>query len=268
MKSNILNKFKIVFGQYCATNQFVELSMRCILIEHENDLENRSDFIDLANKYSLTLTSHNVNQLANSVSRSYIFNVHACFEAFLNDLLDHIKNFGRNALKEKDAGDSLLKHICGYLYPKGIPNDLKPSFDVCEYYRLVRNDSAHGIGSSTVKEKDVKKAQSLVLDRDAKFSKLIAPNAPNELTFDDFVMFARSANALACALFSSFKYDYNKIMVALDDRTNSRIKKLKNDRKRCENYIYALISTNYKDSSTLKNDIHMFCDSLIRSPNG
>lgn len=268
MEKNILNNFKIVFGQYCATNQFVELSMRCTLTEHENDLENRPEFIKLASKYSLTLTSHNVKQLVNSVSRSYIINVHACFEVFLSDLLDHIKQFGREALENKEAGDSLLKYICSYVYPKGIPTELKPSFDVCEYYRLVRNDSAHGIGNSSIKSKDIKKAQALSLNCDAKYCKLKAPNAPDELTFDDFVMFARSANTLVCALYSSFEYDYNKILFALDERTKSKIRKLKGDRERSENYIYALICTEYKGSPTLKNDIHIFCDSLIRSPNG
>lgn len=242
--------------------------MRCILAEHENDLANRPEFIELASKYSLTLTSHNVEQLINSVSRSYIINVHACFEVFLSDLLEHIKHFGRDALEGKKDGDSLLTYICSYVYPNGIPKELKPSFEVCEYYRLVRNDSVHDIGNSSIQSKDIKKVQSLSLDCDAKYSKLKAPNAPNELTFDDFVMFARSANALACALYSSFEYDNSKILTALDECSKSKIKKLRADRERCENYLYALICTEYKSSPTLKHDIHIFCDSLIRSPNG
>ena len=37
-KKNILNNFKDVLGQYCAINQFIELSKRCFVLDHEKDM--------------------------------------------------------------------------------------------------------------------------------------------------------------------------------------------------------------------------------------
>lgn len=45
---NILNNFKKILGQYCAINQFIELSKRCFVLDHEEDMKNRENFIDLA----------------------------------------------------------------------------------------------------------------------------------------------------------------------------------------------------------------------------
>ena len=53
---NILNNFKKILGQYCAINQFIELSKRCFVLDHEEDMKNRENFIDLATYHSITLT--------------------------------------------------------------------------------------------------------------------------------------------------------------------------------------------------------------------
>ena len=41
-KKNILNNFKDVLGQYCAINQFIELSKRCFVVDHEEDMASRN----------------------------------------------------------------------------------------------------------------------------------------------------------------------------------------------------------------------------------
>ncbi len=56
-KKNILNSFKYVLGQYCAINQFVELSKRCFIADHDSELQTRSSFIELATKQGITLTN-------------------------------------------------------------------------------------------------------------------------------------------------------------------------------------------------------------------
>lgn len=51
-KKNILNNFKDVLGQYCAINQFIELSKRCFVLDHEKDMATRENFIALATRNS------------------------------------------------------------------------------------------------------------------------------------------------------------------------------------------------------------------------
>ena len=84
-KKNILNNFKDVLGQYCAINQFIELSKRCFVLDHEKDMATRENFIALATRNSVTLTDYNAENMVNAISRSYIVNVNLCFETFLKE---------------------------------------------------------------------------------------------------------------------------------------------------------------------------------------
>ena len=74
-RKNALNNFKDALGQYCAINQFIELSKRCFVSEHEKEIENRESFINLATRHSITLTDYNAENMVNAISRSYIVNV-------------------------------------------------------------------------------------------------------------------------------------------------------------------------------------------------
>ena len=62
-KKNILNNFKDVLGQYCAINQFIELSKRCFVVDHEEDMASRENFIALATRNSITLTDYNAENM-------------------------------------------------------------------------------------------------------------------------------------------------------------------------------------------------------------
>lgn len=42
--------------------------------------------------------------MVNAISRSYIVNVHLCFETFLKEICNEIKIFGKNPYQEKLQG--------------------------------------------------------------------------------------------------------------------------------------------------------------------
>lgn len=54
-EKNALNNFKDVLGKYCAISQFVELSKRCFVVEHQNEIQKRDTFVELATEYAVTL---------------------------------------------------------------------------------------------------------------------------------------------------------------------------------------------------------------------
>ena len=90
-KKNILNNFKDVLGQYCAINQFIELSKRCFVVDHEEDMASGENFIALATGNLITLTDYNAENMVNAISRSYIVNVNLCFETFLKDVCSQVR---------------------------------------------------------------------------------------------------------------------------------------------------------------------------------
>ena len=61
--------------------------------------------------------------------------------------------------------------------------------------------------------KEYKRLQKYNFKVEAKFAKLLAPNEYENISFDDFVMFARSCVELATYLFNSISYDYEKIIL-------------------------------------------------------
>ena len=86
-----MNNFKNILGRYCAINQFVELSKRCFLVEHEKEIQQRECFVELATKHSVTLTNYDAETMVAEIYRSYIVNVHLCFETFLKDVCSQVR---------------------------------------------------------------------------------------------------------------------------------------------------------------------------------
>lgn len=159
-KKNILNRFKDVLGQYCAINQFVELSKRCFIADYDSEIHTRNSFIELATQKEITLTSYDSEYMINAISRSYIVNVHLCFETFLKEICNEIKNFGNNVYQEKLQEDSWLKCAVKNIVNKKLSQDNQALFDLCEYYRLVRNTAVHDLCDVKSHEKEFRKLQN------------------------------------------------------------------------------------------------------------
>ena len=75
----------------------------------------------------------------------YIVNVHLCFETFLKDVCRQINKYGKNEYKPRIQEESYLscavRNICG----NNLSDDMKPLYELCEYYRLIRNTSVHDL---------------------------------------------------------------------------------------------------------------------------
>ena len=175
-KKNILNNFKDVLGQYCAINQFIELSKRCFVLDHEKDMATRENFIALATRNSVTLTDYNAENMVNAISRSYIVNVNLCFETFLKDACTQVRKYGRGTYQDKVQEQSWLKCATNNIIQDKLPADKQAIYDLCEYYRLIRNSAVHDLCEVDDHIKEYKKLQKYDFKVEAKFSKLSAPN--------------------------------------------------------------------------------------------
>lgn len=99
---NAINKFKQILGEYCAINQFVELSKRVFAYDHESDLSNIESFISLSEKHKLAIATYDLSQMTLKISLSYIVNVHQCFETFLKEVYNLNRAYGLDAGEEKN----------------------------------------------------------------------------------------------------------------------------------------------------------------------
>ncbi len=260
-KKNILNNFKDVLGQYCAINQFIELSKRCFVADYNTEIQTRNSFIELATQKEITLTSYDSEYMVNAISRSYIVNVHLCFETFLKEACNEIKKFGKNPYQEKLKSDSWLRCAVKNIVNEKLSKDYQALFDLCEYYRLIRNTAVHDLCDVESHEKEYKKLQGYNFKKDTKFAKLIAPNEYEKISFDDFVMFSRSCVELATYLFNLISYDYIKIINAIPQTQILKWKKYKLER--CEKAILAYINTLFRADKNLELQIYYLVDSIM-----
>ena len=267
-EKNVLNRFKDILGQYCAICQFMELSKRCFVNDHAQDIVSREKFICLATKNEVTLTNYDAEAMIYAISRNYIVNVHLCLETFLKEVEEQLKIYGRNTYQVRLTGESYLSCITRNLVPEKLPKNIQEIYDLCEYYRLVRNLSVHdlcNVGKRAEVYKNYVRAYNQIqkynYKKDAKFDKLSAPNEYANISFDDFVMFARSCVELATYLFQNIAYDYEKIILKIPHKQIVKWKRY--DRQRCERVIVAYLNTVFAVDHTLEGQISHLVDLVM-----
>ena len=132
---------------------------------------------------------------------------------------------------------------------------------LCEYYRLIRNSAVHDLCEVDDHIKEYKKLQKYDFKVEAKFSKLVAPNEYDNISFDDFVMFARSCVELATYLFNHISYDYEKIVSDATNPQKADWKKYTKERR--EKAILNYINTLFRVDDTLDAEIAYLADIVM-----
>ncbi len=94
--------------------------------------------------------------MVNAISRSYIVNVNLCFETFLKDMDAEIKCFGKKAHNAKDPKESWLECVVNNVVGK-LPKEYQKLYELCNYYRLVRNTAVHDLRDVRTLDKKFKK---------------------------------------------------------------------------------------------------------------
>lgn len=214
MNENILSAFKNELGYVNATNQYVELSVR--ITERDYGIELKNDLRNLARSVNL-----NVSTLAEDymcrISKSYIVNIHSCFENFLKTFR-HLPGSPTNVTSiSKTKDDDWLEWTLNIAIPD-IEKEIKNDIAICGYYRLIRNIIVHnGEYSSSIKNK-----RAMINRNDN--PRLDAPNDLISLNFDDQVLFSRAAYNVAKYIFNKSQYDINAIIEANKDNLIDLIK--------------------------------------------
>ena len=62
----------------------------------------------LATEHAVTLTNYDADSMVCEICRSYIVNVHLCFETFLKDVCWQINKYGKNEYKPRIQEESYL----------------------------------------------------------------------------------------------------------------------------------------------------------------
>ncbi len=254
-EQNILKRFKKNLGEYCAVNQFAEVAKETLLDEHAKDLKTRDGIIELASKYSIGLKEFEIEPIVNNLSKIYIVNVHLCFETYLKDLYNFIKLYGEKNIVKKAEEESWLQCVTKNVFGRSIPEGRTAEWKLCEYYRLVRNKTVHDLCEEKFEIGEFENLAAYEFDLSAKTRTLKAPNKYTEITYDDFMLYARYCLRVAICLFENTNLDYVKVVKNAPKEVVKGWKKELNNPKRLEESMLSYIKHLFKRNSEEMYDV-------------
>jgi hypothetical protein len=131
----------------------------------------------------------------------YIVGAYQQLDGFLKDLIsevDEVCNRTSRQRSDKEAPIDWALDVLPGSKPRNIRRIWEERYSVLEYYRIVRNAFTHTVKQSSV-DAALRKAEAWSPIFKADFG-LDAPNPPDALTFDDFLLFTRVIKYVATDL--------------------------------------------------------------------
>lgn len=267
-EKQIYNQFKARLGEYCSVCQFTELSTKCFNSNYSSILQNSNNFSSLCSDHGVSLSSNDVGKAITHMPQTYILIIHICFEEFLQKLYNELRKTSLNAFSEKKDGESYLECIYKNIRTKNRSKTVDASYELCEYYRLVRNYIVHqNINVKAVKAKYQTVSNLYDSSITKRYGKLHAPNLPEKLSFDDFIFFSKSCLEISTYLHKSLKLDNYKILKTANKKTLYKWKNQTVERRRTS--IQKYIQHYYRLDSSLQEDLptlERFVDEYNSSP--
>ncbi len=212
---NILNEFKIIMGSANVTNQYVELQKRYFESHYFDQNSTPGNLEETSKRYGLNLSSlYDKHKIDTNISNSYILNIHASFTYFIDQYCE-LPGFPFGGNTEKI--DSLT-WIVSNLYAKESdrPDDMQVWYEICNYYRLVRNKIVHMKNKKQLTH-ELEVSHERIHRNICKYpvwkdfcGALSAPNKIANISFDDQVLFSKAALYMAIHIFENTKYNLHK----------------------------------------------------------
>ena len=126
----------------------------------------------------------------------YLITVSQNFDVFLNCILSELNTVCELIHPLPEEGSTLFKMYRCLLGPESWKTDHGVLYYICDYYRSIRNETAHGNEKGTA----AKAYERLLNNRDTinrYIGKLKFPSPPDKPGFDDFVLYSKSVKELA-----------------------------------------------------------------------
>lgn len=255
---NILKEFSNELGYINVNNQYIELAVRYYEQEHGTE-----PLDQMARSVHLSVSKLPEGYYVR-VARGYIVGIQSCFEKYLIQFKGLCGNPTKTVVDydPKKQKTNRLEWTLKACYGSRFPEDIKEYYNICNYYRLTRNQSVHRGNQSA----EYKQARALVENLDRNLLKsgmcehLNAPNSIENLTFDDQVLFSRTARLLAERIYKDSKYDWNEILTKNKSELSSLVSTVRDDRRKRDAKIINFLAQTYpaKEQPELVECLQLF----------
>lgn len=251
-------------GEADAMVELTELAARSFLAAARESGDPGAYVREASAKHNVCVNLPEVARLSAHLSQNYIVTVYQSAERFLHEFRrEHNALFQRQWGNDRVDADPLTVTLGNVATTREVAEreigmDLISRF---QYYRLVRNAIVH------MKDSGAKKAivaleaiPPYAPDNVARYGRTTAPNAPDRLTFDDFVLFSRITKAVAerlCMLATPTDEDFRRLLQS----DLKRFKRFENKPARMVNAVSCHLRTIYGlDEETAKWLASGVCD--------
>lgn len=188
-------------GETDAMVELTELAARSFLSAANKSGDVPAFLTSATKKHGVRVNLAEVECLPHHLARTYIVIVDSAVDRFLKEFRqEHISLYQQNWTGDRDGKDSL--HLAfENLVGSRIEGEARIGGDIIsrfQYYRNARDWIVHEMESSL--EKPAAKFSAIIpyaLKHQELFRTLAAPNLPDKLAFDDFVLFSRLTKLVA-----------------------------------------------------------------------
>ncbi|OQA86280.1 MAG: hypothetical protein BWY28_02425 [bacterium ADurb.Bin236] len=250
-------------GEIDALVELTELAARSFLHSAKQSDDVRAYVESLSKQLNICVNLSEVDCLSHHLARSYIVTVYQSAERFLHEFRgEHILLYGREWTGDRKDSDPLTVTLLNVASNRKEAED-KIGIDLItcfQYYRVVRNWIIH------TKDSDLNKPLhafceivKYLPEHKTLFGQTDAPNKPNELTFDDFILFSRLTKYIAkklCEISYPPESYWKKSLLM-------QFNHLRNNPRRMKNALTGLLRTEYgMDKEIAARISNELCDSL------
>jgi len=198
-------------GELDALCECIELATRD-LIERASMSHDHQTFIgNLSQQHGIRVNKVDVPALRPHIARMYVVTVHQRLEEFLISLQEqHPRGEEWDMTDDADRLTKIARAV-------GLKATL--SFALCQHYRTIRNATMHPDARENVRKRGVDPDLRARTASDLTLCKLAAPNSYDQTSFDDFVLFTRSAKTIARELCETARPSDEQLAVIAKEQT-------------------------------------------------
>lgn len=233
-------------GEYDALVELTELAARSFIHDAQESGDVAAYVTRHSQQHNVMVHVSNFSKFGTHLARSYIVTVAAAAGRLLQEYRrEHVELFGREWTGDSQEAtrlDVTLKNVA-QSEEDAIHFVGADLIDRFHYYRLVRNWTCHEKADSKI-DVLMKQLRDLagLSEGNADLTSCDAPNEPEKLTFDDFVLFTRVVKKIAERLNTLATPDYQRL---IDRFPLQRFKKTSTKPARLRNAVCGHLRTEY-----------------------
>lgn len=203
-KGNIFKRFTMDIGVKLSTIRFTEVIYREFCMNNSDVFEDLTKIEKFGKLHNINLNYVDKETTYNQIALNYLVIIHECFDNYLNNIYDLLKDGSKGNFKVKQDKQTILDCILDNASMSCNKNS--NNYKICNYYRLVRNANIH----------DTNVENAPQIDTILPNKEIVRPNKFSQICYKDADLFAYAVLELGKEIYNSLNIDVEKFIESRD----------------------------------------------------